>query len=168
MDRRTFLGNVVKGVAAVLGGALGFIWLGPVASPAFKPTKRSAWVNLGNVDNFTPGQPKRADFTLSVKDGWMETQSAKAVWVVRQPQGDFTVYNSRCTHLGCLVDWKDNAWKGSAFYSPCHGGVFTIDGEVIAGPPPRPLDTLEYEVREGKLYCQYMDFQTGRTDKVPV
>lgn len=100
------------------------------------------------------------DFSLSVKDGWPETRSAKSVWVGRCLERGFTVFNSRCTHLGCIVGWKTkknepfsaHRWKGSAFYSPCQAGVFTIGGKVI-GSPPRPLDTLEHELRDGDSFA---------------
>ena len=52
-----------------------------------------------------------------------------------------------CTHLGCGYHW-DKSKDG--FVCPCHDSLFAIDGSVVAGPAPRPLD--RYQVRvEGKL-----------------
>jgi Rieske Fe-S protein len=45
-----------------------------------------------------------------------------------------------CTHLGCQVRW-DGADK--KFHCPCHGGVYDPSGQVLEGPPPRPLDVVE-------------------------
>jgi Rieske Fe-S protein len=32
------------------------------------------------------------------------------------------------------------------FRCPCHGGVFDAEGNVVEGPPPRPLDRVEVRV----------------------
>jgi Rieske Fe-S protein len=47
------------------------------------------------------------------------------------------ILNSRCTHLGCTVNWKPEA---KAFLCPCHDAKFDENGKVLGGPPPRPLD----------------------------
>ena len=33
---------------------------------------------------------------------------------------------------------------------PCHHGVYSIDGQNIAGPPPRPLDELTVTINDGR------------------
>jgi len=48
-----------------------------------------------------------------------------------------------CTHLGCLVHWVP---EKNIYYCPCHEGVFDPDGNVLAGPPPIPLERLKVEV----------------------
>jgi menaquinol-cytochrome c reductase iron-sulfur subunit len=35
--------------------------------------------------------------------------------------------------------------EAKLFLCPCHGGVYYADGDVAAGPPPRPL--FRYDVR---------------------
>lgn len=60
--------------------------------------------------------------------------------VVLQPSpGIFTAFTAVCTHLGCVVAWQEQAGE---FLCPCHGGRFSADGQVLAGPPPRPLESL--------------------------
>ena len=56
-----------------------------------------------------------------------------------------------CTHFGCIVQWRteDQDW-----YCPCHAGVFSPDGEVIAGPPPSPLVALNVVVEGDVLYVE--------------
>ncbi|MBI4282668.1 MAG: ubiquinol-cytochrome c reductase iron-sulfur subunit [Chloroflexi bacterium] len=166
VDRRTFLAYAAGATVAFMGTVLGALALGAGLTPAFKPKSEGDRVKLGNMDDFSLGVPKKVDFVLYVKDGWVETPSPKSVWVVRQEGGEFTVFNSRCTHLGCIVDWKKGN-RGPAFYSPCHAGVFTIEGTVIGGPPPRSLDALEYDIEAGELYCEYRDFVLGVPGKEP-
>jgi cytochrome b6-f complex iron-sulfur subunit len=52
-------------------------------------------------------------------------------------------YSLVCTHLGCIVQWQEG---NKEFYCACHDGRFDQFGEVIAGPPPVPLE--EYPVTE--------------------
>lgn len=60
--------------------------------------------------------------------------------VVLQPTaGDFIALSAICTHLGCIVQWQSD--KGE-FLCPCHAGRFSAHGEVLGGPPPKPLETL--------------------------
>lgn len=54
-----------------------------------------------------------------------------------------------CTHLGCHVRWIADKNK---FFCPCHNGVFDKYGNVVSGPPPRPLDRYEVKARDAQLY----------------
>jgi menaquinol-cytochrome c reductase iron-sulfur subunit len=37
------------------------------------------------------------------------------------------------------------------FLCPCHGGVYYKDGNVAAGPPPRPLFRYDVRVENGEV-----------------
>lgn len=54
-----------------------------------------------------------------------------------------------CSHLGCLVAWNDAIGE---FDCPCHGGRYDISGNVIGGPPPKPLSRLPYKIENGALF----------------
>lgn len=164
--RRSFLGYVAAAGVAFLATAYGLLGLGTVLSPAFKGKKKGEWVPLGPVKSFTPDRPHKVDFALVVKDGWLETTAPKSVWVVTEPDGAITVFNARCTHLGCQVDWKEGN-RGPAFYCPCHAGVFSRDGRVLWGPPPRGLDPLEWKTKDGTLWCRYIEFVAGIPERKP-
>ncbi|HID66365.1 MAG TPA: ubiquinol-cytochrome c reductase iron-sulfur subunit [Aquificaceae bacterium] len=60
-----------------------------------------------------------------------------------------------CTHLGCIPLWKPQGEKPSngkpTFHCPCHGGYYTPYGDVIAGPPPRPLFIPPQKLEGNKL-----------------
>ena len=53
--------------------------------------------------------------------------------------------STTCTHLGCKVYWEPEQTR---FFCPCHDGYFDSNGQVVSGPPPRPLDSYEVEVDE--------------------
>jgi len=66
-----------------------------------------------------------------------------------QHKGRLFALSPVCSHLGCLVNWHR---KKGQFLCPCHGGKYDIEGNVIAGPPPRPLTRLPMKLDKGKLY----------------
>lgn len=60
--------------------------------------------------------------------------------------GDIVAFSQKCTHLGCVVYYEADE---SRWHCPCHEGNFEVDtGEVISGPPTRPLGRIELEVRD--------------------
>jgi nitrite reductase/ring-hydroxylating ferredoxin subunit len=70
------------------------------------------------------------------------------VALLRTDQG-LAFLATRCTHLGCAL-----RMVGSEWVCPCHGGRFSRDGAVLAGPPRAPLGWLEGAVsRAGRIYC---------------
>lgn len=63
----------------------------------------------------------------------------------------FVAYSGTCTHLSCAVYWDD---QREELICPCHEGVFAPEtGDVIAGPPPRPLPRIVIEERDGTLFA---------------
>jgi len=162
-SRRTFLAQVITACVAFLAALLGVPAVGAAVGPALK-REETEWVSLGSADSFQVGVPKAVNVMVVQRDGWIETTSVKGVWVVREPDDTFTAFNGRCTHLGCAYSWQNGQQQ---FACPCHAGVFAIDGKVLAGPPPRPLDTLETRVVAGDLQAQIQDFRLGTADKVP-
>jgi Rieske Fe-S protein len=59
-----------------------------------------------------------------------------------------TVLDASCTHLGCTVIWDTSA---SVFRCPCHGAVFSSEGDVVSGPVSAPLKKVEFELSDGTL-----------------
>jgi cytochrome b6-f complex iron-sulfur subunit len=57
------------------------------------------------------------------------------VYIVRTEK-ELWAMSSVCTHLGCITQWKP---ESNQIACPCHGSKFGRDGNVEAGPAPRPL-----------------------------
>jgi Rieske Fe-S protein len=51
--------------------------------------------------------------------------------------------DSRCTHLGCTVEWNQ---QNMDFACPCHGSTFGSDGHVQVGPATTPLKSYSVVV----------------------
>ena len=60
-----------------------------------------------------------------------------AVW--KGDDGTPHAVSALCTHKGCVVTWNnaDRTWD-----CPCHGSIFTADGDVIHGPAVEPLPLI--------------------------
>ena len=70
---------------------------------------------------------------------------------VRLEDGSLVAYSSVCTHLACAVLWIK---ESGDLECPCHDGLFDVrTGEVLAGPPPRPLPRVELEERSDGIYA---------------
>jgi len=162
ISRRNFLSRAIGGIVAAIVTALGVPIVGYIISPARSAKKAEEWTEVGSRSDFSVGEPARPSFISTIKDGWVTTEVGRSVWVVRRGEEEFTVYNPKCTHLGCIVGWHA---EDQTFKSPCHGGVFAVDGRVLAGPPPRPLDTLDWKIEDGKLFVVYKDFRLGISTK---
>lgn len=67
--------------------------------------------------------------------------------VLRTPES-VKAFSLVCTHLGCIVKWQEGEKE---FYCPCHDGYFDQFGEVIAGPPPVPLEQFPVRVEDDKV-----------------
>ena len=81
-------------------------------------------------------------------DGWKVTTEKKTAWVVKMDDSNVVAYGPQCTHLGCAYHREE---AKSEFICPCHTTLFSIDGKVISGPAPRPLDRYETRIEGGKL-----------------
>jgi Rieske Fe-S protein len=163
-SRRAFL-RWATALGGVLSAALaGVPALRAFLSPAFRRQREEKWIRLGEVDAFDVETPTKVDFVDSANDAWVETRRLRNVWVYTEDNEQFTVYNGRCTHLGCNFSVDE---EKSVFRCPCHTGFFDIKtGAVLGGPPPRKLDQLQVRVENGTLYARYQDFRLGVPDKV--
>ena len=173
VTRRRFLKWTTAMSALVTGAVATIPPLRAFLSPATQGPEPKRWIKLGRTSLFQNNVPKRIDFSETVSDAWVETMVQRGVWVYTEDGEDFTVYNGRCTHLGCAYGWDiepDPRFhpESDVFHCPCHHAIFKLTGDMIRGPAPRPLDTLDTKIEDGVLYTAYQDFRVGIPDKIPV
>jgi cytochrome b6-f complex iron-sulfur subunit len=53
-----------------------------------------------------------------------------------------------CTHLGCLVNYNK---ERQILICPCHAGTYDLEGNVLSGPPPRPLPRFSLRVEGDQI-----------------
>ena len=155
--RRSFLGAMFAMSAAGVSALLAI----PLVRFSTYPLRRGAtetdWSDVGPVEELaTLTEPTAKTITMERRDAWQTTSSQTAVYVLPSKDGQFRILSPVCPHLGCSVRWVSDQDK---FICPCHSGSFTADGERIAGPPPRSMDTLESKVEGGVLKVRYQYYR---------
>ena len=165
IPRRGFMRWISAGGAAILGALVGIPVVGAFISPALQKPKTDTWIKVADDTALLDiGVPIRVDLVQTQDDAWVESRALISVWLYTEDGDVFKAYNGRCTHLGCGYTL---AADKKTFACPCHRGQFDIKtGAVLAGPPPRPLDTLKVQVRDAAVYVQYRDFRLGVAEQV--
>lgn len=136
ISRKSFL-KLTKNTFAVLG-------LGAVAAPViayFFPAELeetpSEPVLAGNVEDLPEGKATKVAF------------GRYPAIVVHTKEG-IKAYSAVCTHFACITKWDESLGQ---IVCPCHEGYFDpIDGHVISGPPPTPLESLNVEIDNGNIF----------------
>jgi menaquinol-cytochrome c reductase iron-sulfur subunit len=164
VSRRSFMVRTIIAIFAFIGASLGAALGGFGVIPALKK-REPGWSDAGSVADLVAGQPQERRFSEIVKSGWQSEKQERTIWIVKKPDSSVVAYSSNCTHLGCGYRWIEAQQR---FACPCHGSIFDINGTVLAGPAPRPLDTLLTRVENNRLLVQYEVFQLGITGKVRV
>ena len=71
---------------------------------------------------------------------------------IRRKEEEVVAFSATCTHSDtCLVDWDP---EGRQLVCPCHHGIFDMRGNVVSGPPPRPLRQRSVVLRDGNIYVR--------------
>ncbi len=145
--RRSFYSAFIYGLGAIISAGLA---LPAAAYLLIKPKSQKAaqWVDAADLNTLRPGEPQEVVFRRSRVDGWRVLNEKSTAWVVRLDDQNVVAYSPQCTHLACAYHWDDPSHK---FICPCHASEFSIDGKVLAGPAPRPLDRYMTRVDNGKL-----------------
>jgi len=68
--------------------------------------------------------------------------------LVETPSGELRAFSAICTHLDCTVQYREDLGH---IWCACHNGHYDLNGVNIAGPPPRPLDRYDVNVRGNQI-----------------
>ncbi len=146
-DRRKFLVRLTYGVWGVMGLALG---LPAAVYLLFPPRARreQEWIEAGDLGRLETGNPEEVVFRRNRVDGWKVSSEKATAWVVKLSESEVIAFAPQCTHLGCAYHWDEGRRN---FLCPCHSSAFSLDGRVLSGPAPRPLDRHQVRIQGGKL-----------------
>jgi Rieske Fe-S protein len=154
MNRREFVTVVTVVVGTAIGAAVGLPAIGYILTPATNTQESEAWIPLGPLANFPPGVPTLVSFVRTKVNGWEKTSNSHGVFVVRGEGDQMKTLSNVCTHLSCRVNWHE---ADKEFKCPCHDAAFDINGGIIHGPQPRPLDEYEFKIEDGNLLIHYVE-----------
>jgi cytochrome b6-f complex iron-sulfur subunit len=127
VDRRRFLNGTWKALGVVLiaeGLWTSYDILNPRPAEGF-----GAIVDAGSVDDY------KTEGTVTYFLGGR--------FYVTQYQGGLRALYQKCPHLGCRVPFCESSGR---FECPCHGSVYNLIGEYVAGPAPRGMDRFQISI----------------------
>jgi Rieske Fe-S protein len=136
VSRRGFLDLLqiaiaATGVAAIVGPIIAFFW------PADLEEVPSEPVAVGPEDSIPIGTAKTIRF-------------GRYPAIVLNTEDGLRAYSAVCTHFACIVTWEP---ENNRLACPCHEGYFEpMDGSVISGPPPNPLEPIPVFNQDGTLF----------------
>jgi len=161
--RRRFLKMVIGILASLNGLIVGIPFIKTLVTSAQE--KKLPWFRLADMSSLPTGQPVHLTFEAQIEEAYIRETSLRSVWVIKHSPSDLTVYSPICTHLGCHFAWNAST---AHFECPCHGSIFDIDGKVLSGPAPRPLDTLPYKIEKGSLLVMWEQYKAGIAEKISI
>jgi Rieske Fe-S protein len=141
----------IWGIGGVIGVGFGVTAAVYLVGPAVANQQTQTWIRLGPTSKVELGTPTLFSVTIQTQTGWILSNEEVSVYILSTDGRTYIAMSNICTHLGCHVRWIDDQVK---FFCPCHNGQFDINGRVIAGPPPRPLDRYDVKVENDQLYIQ--------------
>ena len=115
-NRRTFLKITLAGIVAFFV----YSWN--------KLTQKTIRDNQNKQTQLPYNQNK----TVTFSDGFI---------IVTQ-NGQTTVFDSRCSHLGCKINQLEN----NQLVCPCHGSTYNLSGKVIKGPAYKNLEIVPSKI----------------------
>jgi nitrite reductase/ring-hydroxylating ferredoxin subunit len=139
VTRREFCNFLGLTSAALFVGAAGFA--GKAAfdarrAPQFPPLKVAGAATLAPGSSLNFHYPTTKDSAI----------------LIRTLDGELHAFGQKCTHLSCPVYFEPAHQR---LECPCHDGAFDAKtGNVLYGPPPRPLDPIRLELRaDGEVWA---------------
>lgn len=98
------------------------------------------------------------DSVVAAKAGELKPNSGKIFkfgnrpgLLVRTAAGEYRAMSATCTHLSCTVQYRDDLRE---VWCACHNGKYNLDGRNISGPPPRPLEAFDVQVKGDEIFVR--------------
>ena len=114
------------------------------------------------------GSPRAFPVAMDVQDAWNKfpDRQVGSVFLSRDSAGNVKCFSCVCPHLGCTINYEE---KAKSFLCPCHASSFKLDGERTNQIPPRSMDPLDAEIRNGnEVWIKYQSFRAGTAERKAV
>lgn len=135
-DRRTMLWWLLGGGA--LASMASFLY--PVLRFLDPPRITEAAVNevdAGKMQDLKPNSGKIVKF------------GNKPALLVRLSDTEWRAFSAVCTHLNCTVQYRATTQQ---IWCACHNGTYDLNGRVVSGPPPKPLEEYAVGIRGDEVF----------------
>ena len=169
--RRDFLKvSVAAGVGACAIGAPVCAAVRLVTAPLFSEGTGGKSYPLAMLDSLTE-RPQKFSIVDEKKDAWTTLPQQKIGTLFLRKVGETVqAFHALCPHAGCMlqVGVKENPKtkaEEELFYCPCHAAHFDLNGGRLNAVAPRDMDSLETEIKEGRVFVKFENFTFGIADK---
>ncbi|MEJ2157193.1 MAG: ubiquinol-cytochrome c reductase iron-sulfur subunit [Desulfobacteraceae bacterium] len=148
LDRRRFMEVGIYTITGAITVVSGIALVRFAIGPSFHPEK-VRWIEVelddtaGRIPDFS-----RVVLEYEKRDGWLTASARSLAYVMRKKQDEVVAISAACTHLGCIVTWDEDQ---QIFKCPCHNGRYNAEGEVISGPPPKPLRRHRTKIEDNRI-----------------
>ena len=149
--RREFMGFATWAIGGLISAGMSIPAIAYIIGPALKESTDLEWIRLGTASKVELGTPTLFKAKIQKQTGWIINETELSIYVLTENGRDYFAMSNICTHLGCRVRWiADN----EQFLCPCHTAIFDKNGEVVDGPPPRPLDRYDVMIEDDQIYIR--------------
>jgi menaquinol-cytochrome c reductase iron-sulfur subunit len=145
--RRGFYVRAIYALSGLITAALALPAVAYLMAPP-RSRKNDGWMEAADAGSLPLNSPEEVIFRRNRVDGWKVVSEKTSAWVVKTGENQVVAFAPQCTHLGCAYHWDD---RNHNFLCPCHTSTFALDGKVLTGPAPRPLDRYQTRIEGGKL-----------------
>lgn len=149
LKRRGFLSMATLAIGGFISVVVGIPAVAYIIGPARRVDIEQNWIRLGAASKVELGTPTLFKTRIERQVGWIVNEEEISAYILTEDGRNFDAMSNICSHLGCRVRWISDQEQ---FFCPCHNAVFSKQGDVVSGPPPRPLDQFEVKVEDGQLY----------------
>jgi len=140
IPRRQLLGWLSRGFLSLWGLGLGWVTLSFLKPPRSQQSLGERIIKVGPLESIPVGQAR------------LVRHGREPIFVVRTDERTAVGLSGVCTHLHCVLEWND---KQRQLVCPCHEGAFDLNGNVLKGPPPRPLERYQVQTQLGQVYLHF-------------
>ena len=123
------------------GGILGFL------GSAFYPILRYLLPPAGTEGSVASVAAAKVG-ELAPNSGKIFRFGDKPGLLVLTDRGTYKAFSAVCTHLNCTVQYQP---ESQGILCACHNGRYDLNGQVVSGPPPRPLEQFKVVQRGDDL-----------------
>jgi len=149
LDRRDFMSISTFTIGGLIGLGITIPAIRYLVGSALQEHEEMDWIRLGSTSKVEIGTPTLFKVNIQRQTGWIVNEEELSVFVLTENNRDFIALSNICTHLGCRVRWISEQGQ---FFCPCHNAIFDKDGEVVTGPPPKPLDQYQVKIEDDQIY----------------
>ncbi len=136
VERRTAMRWLIRGFLSLWGLGAAALGISFLKAPETERRPSEGLVRCGPFSSLAVGEAR------FVRHG------SEPLFVVRASDTEVVALSATCTHLRCVLQWSNPT---GTFLCPCHAGAFDRGGNVLSGPPKRPLARYPAEVRADEI-----------------